>query len=381
MVEPVLVQELQRHETRCHHFIENFLPIRQAYIFELINELERTALSENEVYTFKKSNEVLFPFPKVNSYNEQSSLDRNLGRFRSIATGRRTYLTSFWKSRVRKPPQVLHCHFLWMAHVLKDLMKIQAKKIVTAYGEDELFTGDTKDLQVAYDCSDLVLTTSTYLLELIKKHLGSSKKVRLWHIGIRTETNIHRTGSHNERPTILSVGRLIQRKGFINLVEAIPKVLQEVPKARFILIGEGGEEQVLKIRAKSLGISDSFEIIHKVDSLTDYYSKADLFVLPSIITQNGVTEGLGVPLLEAQAYGLPVIASNVGGIPDAVEDDKTGFLVKPNNSEILAEKILKLLNDNELYNRMSGKGSEKMKREFDLSTQSRIISAFYRDDS
>ena len=80
---------------------------------------------------------------------------------------------------------------------------------------------------------------------------------------------------------------------------------------------------------------------------------------PSIIMPDGVTEGLGVPLLEAQASGLPVIASNVGGIPEGVSNGQTGFLIRPGETSVLAEKILELLHDEGLRQRMGSEGIRK----------------------
>ena len=147
------------------------------------------------------------------------------------------------------------------------------------------------------------------------------------------------------------------------------------------MIGEGEQENVLLDRAKELEVSDNFKIIHPRDSLIDFYSRADLFVLPSIVMPDGITEGLGVPLLEAEASGLPVIASNVGGIPEAVVDGQTGFLIKPKDPEILAEKILQLLHDEGLRQKMGNMGVLRTKREFELSNQARILSNIYRGES
>ena len=95
-----------------------------------------------------------------------------------------------------------------------------------------------------------------------------------------------------------------------------------------------------------------------------YYSEADIFVLPSIVDENGDTEGLGVVLVEANACECPVIGSKVGGIVDVIEDGYNGFLSEEKNSGMLAELILKLAADEHLRKEMGRKGRMKVESNF-----------------
>jgi glycosyltransferase involved in cell wall biosynthesis len=129
--------------------------------------------------------------------------------------------------------------------------------------------------------------------------------------------------------------------------------------------------------AKTLGVGSAFEILPYKESLAKEYSQHDIFALPSVMLPDGVTEGLGVPLLEAEASGLPIVATSVGGIPDAVEDGKQGFLVQPGDAKSLADKILQLVDDAELRRRMGLAGQHKVQAEFNASIQADKLHKFY----
>lgn len=165
---------------------------------------------------------------------------------------------------------------------------------------------------------------------------------------------------------ILSVGYLLERKGFEYLIRAMKEVLRKHGNARLKIVGSGPLENMLNNVINELELENEVEILNNVsdEELLHLYNSSDLFVLPSIIDSEGNTEGLGVVLLEAMACGLPVIGSNVGGIPDIIEDGVTGLLVNQKDSNLLAENILKLVVDNGLRTELSGQGYNKVKERF-----------------
>jgi glycosyltransferase involved in cell wall biosynthesis len=121
----------------------------------------------------------------------------------------------------------------------------------------------------------------------------------------------------------------------------------------------------LKNSAKDL---DSVKFLGKLsaEDLMEEYKRADIFVLPSIVDSRGDTEGLGVVLLEALSFGLPVIASNVGGIPDIVEDGKTGILIPEKDPVAIADAIEKLLSNWEDAKLMVLRGQDMIRERFSL---------------
>jgi glycosyltransferase involved in cell wall biosynthesis len=167
---------------------------------------------------------------------------------------------------------------------------------------------------------------------------------------------------------ILSVGYLIERKGFEYLIRAIKEVLKEHNDVLLTLVGSGPLEKKLKDLLKDLELENNFKIIKNVsdDELLCLYNLSDLFVLPSVVDSEGNTEGLGVVLLEAMACGLPVIGSNVGGIIDIIKDKETGLLIPEKNDLELSKAILLLMRDEKLRKKIAVAGFNRINERFSM---------------
>lgn len=165
---------------------------------------------------------------------------------------------------------------------------------------------------------------------------------------------------------ILSVGYLIERKGFEYLIKAMPHVLKEYKQVRLKIVGSGPLESNLKELIYELDLGDEVEIVKNVtdEELLMLYNSADLFVLPSIVDSEGNTEGLGVVLLEAMACGIPVVGSDVGGIADIIQNESIGFLVPEKDIFELSKEIIKLIEDTELLEKMGLNGYKLVKAKF-----------------
>jgi len=157
--------------------------------------------------------------------------------------------------------------------------------------------------------------------------------------------------------TLLFVGRLHRIKGVAYLIEAMTTIIKRNPKARLLLVGDGEERQNLENLVTKLGLTKYVTFIGKVpnEKVPQYIAASDVFVLPSL------SEGFGIVLLEAMACGLPIVATNVGGIPEIVQDGENGFLVEPENPEGIAQKVLTLLENDDLRRRISQNNLEKAK--------------------
>jgi glycosyltransferase involved in cell wall biosynthesis len=168
------------------------------------------------------------------------------------------------------------------------------------------------------------------------------------------------------RKAILFVGRLIDWKGIEYLVKAVPQVLKTYPGTKLLLVGSGPQKNRLITLSRSLGITNTVLFIGEVsqEELRKFYSIATVFVLPSIVNDKGETEGLGVVLLEAMACGVPVIGSNIGGIPDIIRDSETGLLAAQKNPCDLAQKITRLFTDEDLKKRIIENGLKLVKENF-----------------
>jgi len=146
-------------------------------------------------------------------------------------------------------------------------------------------------------------------------------------------------GINEDALVVGTVARLVQQKGHQFLLAAIPDILRVYPKVCFLLVGEGKLRQALEAQARELGIERSVIFAGTRRDTRELLGLMDLFVLPS------VWEGLGIVILEAMAVGVPVIASNVGGIPEIVTHGRTGWLVAPGQADALTKAVVDLLQD------------------------------------
>jgi glycosyltransferase involved in cell wall biosynthesis len=143
-----------------------------------------------------------------------------------------------------------------------------------------------------------------------------------------------------ERATLIGIiARLADVKGHTVLIQSMAKIVNSFPQTYLLIVGQGKMEVTLKRQVQELQLQERVLFIPTVNLSGEYLSIIDIFVMPSL------SEGLGISLMEAQATGLPVVATRVGGIPTLIEHQKTGLLVDPDNAQQLADQLLSLLKD------------------------------------
>ena len=170
-----------------------------------------------------------------------------------------------------------------------------------------------------------------------------------------------------EKKVIVSVGRLVHRKGQDVLIEAMPAIIKDVPEAHILMIGEGPYRSYLENRVKALGLQERVTLIGRIQyaDLPQYICAGDLFVMPSRSRLAGLeVEGLGIVYLEASACGLPVIAGNSGGAPDAVLEGETGLVVDGTQKSEVAAAVVELLLDPDRSKAMGIAGRQWIIREW-----------------
>jgi len=256
-------------------------------------------------------------------------------------------------------------HALWAYKAAK----INNSKVVLTFYAVELlmikkkFKFLKKTLLSIINKADKIITFSSYIQELLREL--SRKEVTLIPYGITIKEKKYKK-VNNKTKRILFVGRLVERKGLDYLIEAMPMMLKEI-NCKLIIIGDGVEERKLRILVKKYNLNKNVEFLGKVSDgrLENEYKNCDAFVLPAIIDSKGETEGLGVVLIEALCYKKPVIASNVGGIPDVIIDGTTGLLVQEKNTKELSKIIVKVLKNKRFSEKLGNQGYKYVKKKFD----------------
>jgi phosphatidylinositol alpha-1,6-mannosyltransferase len=161
----------------------------------------------------------------------------------------------------------------------------------------------------------------------------------------------------SDRPLLLTVGRLVPRKGVDTVLRALPAVAQALPDVAYVVVGTGPDRARLERLTDELGLREHVVFRGRVphEDLPRYYSTADLFVMPAREDPPDV-EGFGLVFLEANACGTPVIGARTGGIPDAIQDGDTGLLVPPADPEALADAIRHVLTQPDLATALGRQG-------------------------
>jgi len=236
---------------------------------------------------------------------------------------------------------------------------------------------------------DSVTVVSRYmyeqLLECLPRHMHQSlrQKTKIIPMGIDTghyrEIKKGSTALPGDKPDLLFIGRLVEKKGLRYLIEAMPLIIDRFPGAVLNVCGQGPLQEELSalVKEKKLEKQVRFKGHVQGGDKDVLFSTADLVIVPSVKTETGDTEGLPVVVMEALACGLPVAASAAGGIPDAVQDGVNGLLFREKDPFMLAEKVIRILADRVLYEKLS-RGARESSAGYDWQNIIRRFKAVYK---
>lgn len=205
------------------------------------------------------------------------------------------------------------------------------------------------------------------------------EKIRVAYIGVDTRRfTPGKTPLARRRPRILFVGRMVESKGPLLLIRAFATVRKFVPNAELAMVGAGPLLEACKREATRLGLPVSFSGPATSDEVLAHIREAKVLCLPSIPLPDGASEGLGQVLLEAQSCGVPVVGSNIGGIPEAIHPGVTGQIFPPGDEAALAECLkLALCSPEHRLVEIAAECRNWMQSQFDLSSMTSRLEELY----
>ena len=251
------------------------------------------------------------------------------------------------RAGIRRTLATTHGHELWWAKApgSRQLMHRIGEQV-----DSVTYLGEYTRSRIAQALSDRAIASMRQLTPGVdEKH---------FHPGIDASGLKEKLGI-GDRPVIVVVGRLVHRKGQDRLIDALPLIHQEVPRAALLICGEGPLRDDLKKQVAQLNLESDVFFAGRVswEELPLYISAGDLFAMPSRNRLGGLeVEGLGIVYLEASACGLPVIAGDSGGAPDAVLEGESGFVVDGTSAVEISRRAIQLLQDPALRARMGARG-------------------------
>lgn len=233
-----------------------------------------------------------------------------------------------------------------------------------------------------------IFTISRYTKDLINTYGAFSDKIIMLPPGVdhhffapdKINQNLYSKHHLQGKKILLSIGRLDPRKGFDTVISAMPKVIQHVPNAHYLIIGKGDQKEDLKRLVAQFHLEQAVTIVEDFvpdADLPNYYAICDAFIMVSKTLQKTANvEGFGIVYIEANASGKPVIAGNTGGTSDAVINGETGFLVDPEDTTEISDKIITLLTHPEIARTFGQKGRQRAIQEFDWDKKIKKIKYF-----
>ena len=227
------------------------------------------------------------------------------------------------------------------------------------------------------DTARVIVTVSDYAKKFLKERFPQrADRIRRIYNGLNL-AEFARADFSSAPPLILAVGRLIAKKGFGDLIRACGLIAERGKSFRCEIIGEGPFENELRGQINQLNLQNRVALsgAKALREVRQRLIAANIFVLPSVIDPEGGMDNLPTVIMEAMATGLPVLSTAIGGIPEMVVENKTGFLVQPGDAIALADAIEKLIDDRLLAPRLGEAGHERAQELFSIEKNVRELYA------
>ena len=321
---------------------------------------------------FVKSPRLALNVVSRRQYGEQAASLASLYNLHTLAAESRCY-------------DVLHAHFGPVGNNFRFARALwKTPLVVTFHGYDFCVVPRERGADVYHELfrgADAVTVNSGYTRERVAELGCPPERIHNLHVGLNPEQfpfreRVRRPG---EPVRVLSVGRLVEKKGIEYAIRAVAQAREKFPDLRHDIVGDGPLRAGLEKLVDALGLRENVFLHGAQDAqaIQQFMADAHVFMLPSVTAANGDQEGTPVSLMEAQSAGLPVLSTLHSGIPEVVRQNETGFLLPERDVAGLAEKLIFLIENPDVCASMGRRGRQHVEAEFDLRKLNRDLAGIY----
>lgn len=289
-----------------------------------------------------------------------------------------------WLAAIRAAsPALLHAHFLSDGiDAIRLGEQLMLPVLTTVHGHDITKAEKTSPLRKGkrffFERVDRVIAVSRFIAAAALAQGCPEEKLVQHYIGIDLE-RFTQEKNESAHPSLLFVGRLVEKKGCTYLLQAMERLRDRVPGLQLTIVGDGELRGSLQQEAEARALDVVFAGTETAAQIRTRLASSWLFVAPSITAEDGDAEGLGMVFLEAQALRTPVVSFRSGGVVEAVADEVTGLLCAEKDVDALAENMLCLLENASLRHNMGLQGRERVETRFDLRRQCASLESIYHE--
>jgi len=359
--------------------VQNHLPYSEPYIYsQMVNQSRYQVV----VATKQVLNREIYPCERIWSEEELSGVQRYLSRINYALTGNYPALVEFLQvNQVR----LLHAHFGFWGVELTGLARYLNLPLLTSfYGVDisalpRIWTYRRK-LKRLWERGAGFLVLSNQMKQVAIDLGAAADKVHVLRIGV--DLNRFKSPGQkvfSERVRFLVCSRLVEKKGICYAVEAFARLSQRYPEIELKIVGDGPQKPAILKKITELGLQERVSLIPLMGQheVIKYLEQSDILLYPSVTADNGDQEGTPVTIMEAMAFGLPVISSYHAAINEVVLDGVSGYLVAERDVMGLAEKMELLINHPQVWAEMGEQGRAYIELNYSAVKQAEQLAEIY----
>ncbi len=278
-------------------------------------------------------------------------------------------------------PSLIHAHFFNDGlDALQLAQRLALPVVTTVHGHDitkrENAVAQSPVNRRFFAQVDKIIAVSEFIAEQALNRGCPEHKLVQHYIGIDLDKFTQQKNETDE-PSLLFVGRLVEKKGCTYLLQAMQQLKQRIPELHLTIVGEGDLKSSLQQEVETRQLNVEFAGTASATQIREHLARCWLFVAPSITAESGDAEGLGMVFLEAQALQTPVVSFRSGGLVEAVEDQATALLCEEKDVAGLAHNIESLLENSSLRHNMGNAGRQRVEQLFDVRKQCAKLESIY----